>query len=285
MIVLPSHYLLPLPIFTLSFCRSTVMLILSLLVFQFTWILEIFLIQGLDDHNSFLSIFPTITVHQKKNTRFIVQISHIMLFYFVKRWWKSVSVSRFSSYTHSFCDRRDLVEYCIKQEMLMQMCKYVKRDHQKKSQSGVFSQWELTDDKNSEGLESQKYWYNTWHKFLLLICFSGSWNGFWQLRVMLAEYEGQRSFRSVLFGWNSRLHGAYSFLPQHGVSFSPQSDAKNIHQNPSNRFVLLDNAVPILVFIQLLASFTFDSFPRFTSTSHIFAAANIRPPSVWWALK
>lgn len=33
---------------------------------------------------------------------------------------------------------------------------------------------------------------------------------------------------------NSRLHGAYSFPPQCSVSFSPQSNARNIHQNPSN---------------------------------------------------
>lgn len=45
--------------------------------------------------------------------------------------------------------------------------------------------------------------------------------------------------------------------------------------------VVPDNALPVLVFSQLFSvSLTFDSFLRFTSTSHIFAAVNIRPPSV-----
>lgn len=45
--------------------------------------------------------------------------------------------------------------------------------------------------------------------------------------------------------------------------------------------VFPDNALPVLLFVQLFSvSLIFDSFYSFTSSSHVFAAVNIRPPSV-----
>lgn len=149
------------------------------------------------------------------------------------------SSTLFRLYLFLLHDRPDLVEYCIKRGMLMHnVCKYVKKTHQKTLNS--FPEYShrgsctLTVDNIGRVYKVRNIDTTTWHKFFLLVCFR-SRNGFWQLRVMLAEFEGQLGVRSVLFGWNSRLHGAYSFPPQCGESFSAQTDAKNIHQNPSNR--------------------------------------------------
>lgn len=196
-IVLPSNYPFPLTIFMLSFGTSTVMLIVFR-YFCFCWII---FIQELDGHNSFLSMFSTITVHKcihSDDTRVIVQISQVT-FLLLSR--TKVEITLFQLYLFFMCVRPETgwISYQTG-DVDANMRKYESRPPKKTVWTIlIVGAAPLTDDKDSEGLESQKYWYTTWHKFLLLICFSSSWNGFWQLRVMLAEYEGQRGVRSVLF--------------------------------------------------------------------------------------
>lgn len=165
------------------------------------------------------------------------------------------------------------------------MHKYVNQEHHKKASIQSIltgGAAPLTDDNIQRVSKIRNIDTPSWHKFLLLVCFSDSWNGFWQLRVMLAEYEGQLSVGLVLFGENSRLHGVYSFPPQCGVSFSRQSNARNIHQNPSNmRCMSWQNPACTAFHSTLLCVSHLIVFPSFTSTPHIFAAVNIRPPSVW----
>lgn len=121
----------------------------------------------------------------------------------------------------------------------------------------------LTDDKNSQGLASQKYWYTTWHKFLLLICFSAvemdsdNWGWCWlnmkgSPALDLYYLVGIQGYMVLI---HFRLSAVYLF--HHKVML------RIFIRIPQTGTVVLDNALPILVFIPLLSvSLTFDSFSQ-----------------------
>lgn len=121
----------------------------------------------------------------------------------------------------------------------------------------------LTDDKNSEGLESQKYWYTTWHKFLLLICSAAvemdSDNWGWCWLNMKGSPASDLYYLVGIQGYTVLIHFRLSAV----YLFHRKVMLRIFIRILQTGTVVLDNALPILVFIQLLSvSLTFDSFSQ-----------------------